>query len=424
MFDKVELTAIAGKGGDGTVGWRREKFVPLGGPDGGDGGNGGNVIIKADNSISDFRFFRNRGIYRAEAGKRGGNKKMHGRSGEDLVILVPPGTVVLPKTQVGSEQDIIADLEQDKDEVIIARGGKGGFGNTHYKNPVRQSPQIAQKGEPGEEISVVLDLRLIADIGIIGYPNVGKSSLLAAASAANPKIADYAFTTREPILGVVDTGKDIFVLAEIPGLIVGAAFGKGLGHDFLHHALRTKIFIHLIDGLSKSPVDDMIAVNNELTLFDSKLGQKPQLVVVNKVDVREVQTRMQEIRDSFTEAGVDIRFISAATGEGVKELMQEAYDRLEAFIAAEVKPDEPKKVFRPQPKDTGLKVKKEDDIFVIELPNLARMVSDTGENTYQLVHHVQAQLKRLGLNHAMAKAGAKPGDKVRCGSVEWDWYPS
>ncbi len=423
MFDKIEITAQAGKGGDGTVGWRREKFVPMGGPDGGDGGNGGNVILKADNSISDFKFFRNRGIYKAEDGKRGGNKKMHGKSGEDLVIAVPVGTVVLPKTQVGDEPAMLADLEYDGDTFILARGGKGGFGNTHYKNPIRQAPQIAQKGEPGEEKTVILDLRLIADIGIIGYPNVGKSSLLAAASAANPRIADYPFTTKEPILGVVETGKNTFVLAEIPGLIADAHLGKGLGHNFLHHALRTKIFIHVIDGSAKSPVDDMIAVNNELSLYDSKLGQKPQIVVVNKVDVQEVQSRMQEIRDSFAEAGIAIRFISAANGEGVNELMRDACEQLQAFIAAEVRPAPPPKVFRPQPRETGLTVIKEGDVFVVELPTLARMVSDTGEMTPQLVKYVQDQLGRQGLDRAVAKAGAKPGDKVRCGIVEWDWFP-
>lgn len=423
MFDRIEITAIAGKGGDGTVGWRHEKFVPMGGPDGGDGGNGGNVILKADNSISDFKFFRNRGIYKAVDGERGGNKQKHGKSGEPLIIAVPVGTVVLPKIQVGEETAVLADLENDGDTFIIARGGKGGFGNTHYKNPVRQAPQIAQKGEAGEEKTFILDLRLIADIGIIGYPNVGKSSLLAAASAANPKIADYPFTTKEPILGVVDTGKETFVLAEIPGLIADAHLGKGLGHSFLHHALRTKIFIHLIDGLSKSPVDDMIAVNNELTLYDSKLGQKPQLVVINKVDVTDVQSQMAEIRNSFAEAGVTIRFISAATGEGVKELMRDAHEKLREFVAAEVKPAPPPKIFHPQPRDTGMIVKKEGGVFVVELQSLSRMISDTGENTPQLLRHVREHLSRQGLDRAMGKAGAKPGDKVRCGIVEWDWFP-
>ena len=423
MFDKVEITAIAGKGGDGAVGWRREKFVPLGGPDGGDGGDGGSVVLRADGSINDFRLIRHKRFYRAEDGKRGGNKKMHGKSGADLVIAVPVGTVVLPKEQIGDGPGTLADLDHEGDTVVIARGGKGGFGNTHYKTPVRQAPQIAQKGAPGEEVTVILDLRLIADIGIIGYPNVGKSSLLAAASAAKPVIADYPFTTKEPILGVVDTGRETFVLAEIPGLIVGAHFGKGLGHDFLQHALRTKIFIHLIDGLSKSPVDDMIAVNNELSLFDSLLGQKPQIVAVNKTDMREVQLRMDEIRESFNEAGVGIRFISAATGEGVIELMREAYGKLQEFTAAEVKPEVLKKVFRPQPKDTGLKIKKEDGVWVVELPSLERMVSDTGENTPQLMHHVKDQLSHLGFKKAMEKAGARPGDKVRCGSVEWEWFP-
>ncbi len=410
----------AGSGGDGMVCFRREKFVPLGGPDGGDGGNGGNVIFKADGGLSDLRHFHYKGVYKAGEGKRGGSKKKHGRNGEDLVLAVPVGTVILPKTQVPGEGNVLADMERDGQQVVIARGGKGGFGNAHYTTPVRRAPEIAQKGEAGEELNVILDLRLIADVGIIGYPNVGKSSLLAAASAANPKIADYPFTTKEPVLGVVEAGNDTFVLAEIPGLITGAHLGKGLGHDFLHHAIRTKIFIHLIDGNAASPVDDMIAVNNELSLYDSLLGRKPQIVAVNKVDLTAVQHRMDDIREAFQEAGVEIRFMSAATGEGVAALMQEAGRKLQEVMAAEIK-EEPQKVFRPRPKGVGLTVHKEGDVFIVEAPGLARMVSGTGEVTPELLLHVRRQLTRMGLDRALGGAGAVPGDKVRCGEVEWEW---
>lgn len=423
MLDRVEITVHAGSGGNGMVCFRREKFVPMGGPDGGDGGPGGNVIIRADNGISDFRFFRSKGVYKADEGKGGGSKKKHGKTGEDLVLTVPVGTVVLPKTQIGDEDDVLADLEQDGQQVVIARGGKGGFGNSHYATSVRQSPTIAQKGEAGEEVTIILDLRLIADVGIIGYPNVGKSSLLAAATAANPKIADYPFTTKEPILGVVEVGNETFVLAEIPGLIVGAHLGKGLGHDFLRHAIRTRAFIHLIDGSSSSPVEDMIAVNNELSLFDTLLGQKPQIVVVNKVDVPEVKRRVDDIKEAFREAGINVRFISAATGEGVAVLMREAWQKLQSITIPKVEGEEPKKVFRPQPRGAGLTIHKEGDVFVVEVPGLERMVSDTGEATPELQLHVQRQLTRIGLNRILGRAGAKPGDKVRCGIVEWEWIP-
>jgi len=420
MFDRVEITVRAGAGGDGMVCFRREKFVPLGGPDGGDGGNGGNVIFKADSELSDLRHYHYKGIYKAKDGGRGGSKKKHGKNGEDSVLTVPVGTVILPKTQAPGEEAILADLDKDGQQIVVARGGKGGFGNAHYATPVRRAPEIAQKGESGEEFTVILDLRLIADVGIIGYPNVGKSSLLAAASAANPKIADYPFTTREPVLGVVEADGENFVLAEIPGLIVGAHLGKGLGHDFLHHAIRTRIFIHLIDGGSASPVDDMIAVNNELSLYDSSLGRKPQIVAVNKVDLTEVQHRMDAIREAFREAGVAIRFISAGTGEGVPELLREAGQKLREVTAAETT-EEPQKVFRPRPKGAALAVRKEGDMFVVEAPGLARMVSGTGEVTPELLLHIKQQLTRLGLDRAMLKAGAHPGDKVRCGEAEWEW---
>jgi len=345
MFDRAEIRVKAGDGGDGVVSFRREKFVPFGGPDGGDGGDGGDVIMIADPSVTSLKMLRHKRFYKAAKGGNGRNKKKHGKKGEDLILPVPVGTVVSYKSQIGGNT-IIADLEQPSQQAVVAKGGKGGFGNAHFATSTNQAPQIAQKGEAGEENYLILELKLIADVGLIGYPNVGKSTLLAAVSAARPKIASYPFTTVEPILGVVMVGQRSFVLAEIPGLIDGAHLGRGLGHDFLRHIVRTKMLIHLVDGSSVSPAEDMARVNTELSLFDSALAQKPQLVVVNKIDLPEVRAHLDEIRDSF--AGTKVLFVSAATGEGIPELMAETMNMLQSVPKPEA--GKIKKVFHPKPR--------------------------------------------------------------------------
>ena len=421
MFDKVEIEVKAGDGGDGVVSFRREKFVPFGGPDGGDGGDGGAVVIGADSGVTDLRVFKPKRFYRAADGKGGRSKRKHGRKGGNLILAVPVGTIVSYRTQISGDA-FIADLEQTSQQVIVAKGGKGGLGNTHFVSSTNQAPQIAQKGEAGEETSIILELRLIADVGIIGYPNVGKSTLLAAASAARPKIASYPFTTRAPVLGVVEVGQQIFVVAEIPGLIDGAHLGRGLGHDFLRHIMRTKILIHLIDGSSAAPAEDMIQVNAELNLFDSALAHKPQIVAVNKIDLSQVKARLAEIKDVFSSAGTAVFFVSAATGEGVAELMAETMKLLgQVAIKTELGEKSPKKIFRPQPKGTGPKVHKEGDTFVVVAPALERIVARTGVATPEVRWQFQRHLIRVGLSKALEKAGIKPGDKVRCGTFEWEW---
>ena len=420
MFDRAEITVKAGNGGSGVVSFRREKFVPFGGPDGGDGGDGGDVVIRADPSVTSLRIFKQKRFYKAEDGKGGKGKKKRGRKGEDLVFTVPVGTVVSYKTQIGGDA-LIADLEQPGQQVVVAKGGKGGLGNTHFTSSTNQAPQIAQKGEAGEENSIILELRLIADVGIIGYPNVGKSTLLAAASAAKPKIASYPFTTREPILGVVEVGQRSLVLAEIPGLIDGAHLGRGLGHDFLRHIARTKILIHLIDGSSASPVDDMRQVNAELKLYDSALALKSQLVVVNKIDLPQVRALLAQLEEAFGNAGAIPFFISAATGEGVSELMTETMKVL-AQVKTEAGVWVPKKVFRPQPRTTGARVYKEDDTFVVVASELERIVARTDVTSPGVPQQLKRQLSRLGVSKALEKAGVKPGDRVRCGNLEWEWW--
>jgi GTP-binding protein len=421
MIDWVEIKVKAGDGGDGVISFRHEKFAPFGGPDGGDGGEGGNVIVQAATDVAMLRKFQKKRVYRAEDGRNGSGQKKRGRNGKDVVVTVPAGTIVYHKLAVNGDAQLM-DLEQPGQQVIAARGGKGGLGNAHFKSSINQAPRIAQRGESGEERSLILELRLIADVGIIGYPNVGKSTLLAAASAAKPEIASYPFTTREPVLGVVEVGMQTFVLAEIPGLIEGAHLGRGLGHDFLRHTMRTKMLIHLIDGSSQSPVKDMTMVNNELSLFDSSLGQKPQLVAVNKIDLPEVKTRLAEIEGAFHQARIEVFFVSAATGEGVSRLMSEATKLLnriapEKGVAEEVS----RKVFRPQPRVSRANVRKEGDTFVISAPELERLFTQDGTVSPEIRWHLKRQLARLGLTRALEKAGIKAGDKVRCGTSEWEW---
>ncbi len=421
MFDRAEIIVKAGEGGDGAISFRREKFIPFGGPDGGDGGGGGDVVIMADSSVTSLRAFNHKRFYRAADGKDGGGKRKHGKKGGDMVLAVPVGTVVSNKTQIGGAP-LIADLEESGQQAVVAKGGKGGLGNTHFASSTNQAPYIAQKGEVGEESSIVLELRLIADVGIIGYPNVGKSTLLSAASAAKPKIAGYPFTTLEPVLGMVEVGQQGFVLAEIPGLIDGAHLSRGLGHEFLRHVMRTKVIIHLVDGGSASPAEDMTRVNAELGLFDSALVQKPQLVAVNKIDLPQVQARSAEIKAAFTSIGISPLFISAATGAGLPELMAEAWQMLQS-VAAEAGAGEgiPMKVFRPQPRRVGPRVHKEEDIFVVVAPELERIVDKVDLTRPEVLQQFNKQLARWGVSKALKRAGIKAGDTVRCGKQEWRW---
>lgn len=422
MFDWTEIDVRAGNGGDGAISFRHEKYVPFGGPDGGDGGKGGDVVIEASASIDNLRLFQRKRRFRAEAGEAGRGQKRHGRNGRDVVITVPVGTVVSPKTALG-DNTIIADLSEAGQQVVVARGGRGGLGNVHFASSTNQTPQIAQKGEAGESASLILELKLIADIGIIGYPNVGKSTLITAVSAAHPKIAPYPFTTLEPVLGVMERDDRSVVIAEIPGLVDEAHLGRGLGHDFLRHITRTRMLIHLVDGSSAEPVADMVRVNTELGLFDSALAKKPQLVAVNKIDLPAVRAHRTEIAKAFREVAVTPLFIAAASGEGVPELLEAAFERLEEITgAAEVTAVPAPKVFRPQPRAGGIKVSHEAGVYVIEAPELQRIVERVDLEKPTVAAQLGREMKKLGVNAALKKAGATPGARVRCGTVTWDWY--
>jgi len=346
--DKVEVVVRGGDGGNGVVSFRHEKFVPLGGPDGGDGGSGGSVYIKADRNVAGLEEFKSRRNFKAEAGRNGGKKKKHGSKGDDLSVKVPIGTMVFIKEN--DEQVILADLKDDGQKTMAARGGRGGLGNVHFATARNQAPKQATRGQPGEEHRLILDLRIIADVGIIGYPNAGKSTLLAVLSKATPKIADYPFTTVEPALGMVETGSKTFIMAEIPGLIEGAHEGRGLGHEFLRHAERTKILLNLVDGTASDPVDNMNKLNRELVLYKPEMEQKPQIIAISKVDRPEVAARIKEIDRLYKSLGKKVFFISAVSGQGLPEMLAEITRMLDAARDLLVGREVPVVVFRPKPK--------------------------------------------------------------------------
>lgn len=347
-MDKVEILVKSGDGGDGRVSFRHEKFVPFGGPDGGDGGDGGDLYITTDRGATTLDQFRHKRRFKAAPGRGGGKQKRHGRRGDDLIVAVPLGTMVFLREE--GQDTLLADLSQQGQKVLVAKGGKGGLGNVHFATARTQAPRVATKGESGEERWLTLDLKLIADVGIIGYPNVGKSTSLAAMSRAKPEIANYPFTTREPALGVVEVGKEVFVVAEIPGLIDGAHLGRGLGHDFLCHVERTKILLHLLDGTSPTIIDDLNNINTELALYKPSLSRKPQLVAVNKLDLPQVQARLPEIRQLFDSLGMPVFFISALTKQGVPELVAAVAEMVDTISKEDAEAEMPLVVFRPKPK--------------------------------------------------------------------------
>jgi GTP-binding protein len=346
--DTVEIEIRAGDGGDGIVSFRHEKYVPFGGPDGGDGGAGGNVYMIAENKITDLSAFRQKRKFKAASGDPGGKQKRFGANGADLEIAVPLGTLVYVRE--GNQDALIADLKEHGRRILLARGGKGGLGNVHFASPRNKVPKKATKGEPGESKRLVLDMRLIADIGIIGKPNVGKSTFLAAVTQAKPKIAEYPFTTRYPVLGVVDIGMKTYVLAEIPGLIEDAHLGKGLGHSFLRHVERTKVLLHLLDGVSETVVDDMYRLNQELTRYKDLLAEKRQVVAVNKIDLPEVRDRIPELSRQFNAIGMEVFFISAETKQGLLELLTVLAQRVDEADEEMAMDDTPEFIFRPKPK--------------------------------------------------------------------------
>ena len=351
LIDQVKIYVKAGNGGNGIVSFRREKYVPFGGPDGGDGGNGASIYLEGDSAVTTLQTFRHKKQFRAESGAHGKGKDMHGRNGRELVLKVPLGTIV--RTVEGDEHGhSIVDIKAPGQRALVANGGVGGAGNARFASSTNQAPRQVEEGEKGDEHWLLLDLKLIADVGIAGYPNVGKSTLLSVVSNARPKIANYPFTTLEPNVGVVEVGYRSFVLADIPGLVEGAHRGVGLGLDFLRHIERTRVIIHLVDGSSEDPVTELQMVEKEMASYGAGLQDKARIVAVNKLDIPEVRERQSRLKQELGKrVGEEIHFISAATGEGVEGLMKQA---LEIVSLAPTEPqlmaeEEQFKVFRPRP---------------------------------------------------------------------------
>ena len=431
FYDHTKIYVKAGDGGDGSIHFRREKFVPYGGPDGGDGGRGGSIYMEADSKLNTLIDFRYNQHFKASSGGAGARQKKHGTKGEDLLLRVPCGTVL----RDAETNQLVADLVDDGQRVMIARGGRGGLGNVHFATSTRQAPREAQKGEPGEERWLLLELQLIADVGLVGYPNAGKSTLLSVVTAATPKIADYPFTTLSPNLGVVSVGQSGsgdefgFVLADIPGLIEGAAQGVGLGHEFLRHIQRTRLLLHILDGASveRDPWQDFQAINQELREYDEHLATRPQIVVLNKMDLPEAQERWPALKAKAIAAGYPVFAISAVAHQGTGELMQYSAKRLQEIqqeeaerLAAQAISSAENPVLRPQPED-AFSIIKEKGVYIVRGKRVERVVNMTNLESEEGMDHLQVTLAKMGVTKALEEAGVKVGDKVRFGKVELYW---
>jgi GTP-binding protein len=425
-FDYATITVRAGTGGAGAATFRREKFVPLGGPNGGDGGRGGHVYLVADPSLNTLLSFRYERKFSAENGGGGGKNNMHGRQGKDLELPVPAGTVVRA-TIDGVPYEI--DLARPGQRLLVARGGRGGLGNVHFTTSVRQAPRIAERGEPGQELELELELKLIADVGLVGFPNAGKSTLLSVISAARPKIANYPFTTLQPNLGIADLGvHDRFVVADIPGLIEGAHAGVGLGHDFLRHVERTRVLIHVVDAAGvdfRDPLDDFHQINEELRLYRPELAERPQVVALNKIDLPEARENLPRLRSELPVAAADLFPIAAATREGVDALMRrvaELLRELPAPASEPVEPEEPALTWPlPVVDENAFAVEREGRGWRVRGVKIERLVKMTNFNQPEAVDRVQRVLDAMGVSQSLLNAGLQEGDIVAIGETELEW---
>jgi GTP-binding protein len=416
FIDEAVIYVKSGKGGDGVVHFRREKYIPRGGPDGGDGGRGGDVVFKVSAVLNTLQEFQHQHRFIAPDGKPGARSDRTGHSAEDLVIRVPPGTVIYD----ADNGRLIADLVEGEQELVICKGGRGGRGNTRFANSRDQAPRMAEKGAPGEERNLRLELKLIADVGIIGVPNAGKSTLLAAITNAKPKIADYPFTTIEPNLGVgVLDDERTLILADIPGLIEGAHMGTGLGFEFLRHIQRTRVLVHLLDGLADDPLVDYAQINSELALFDPDLGKKPQVVALNKIDLPDVQARWEDLQKKFKKKGITPLAISAATGSNVRQMLSKAYELLS--VAPEVTPAESIPVYTPQADPRQYEIQRVSDGWRIRGPSIERAAAMTYWDNDASIRRFQRILETLGIDDALRKAGVKEGDMVSIGEYWLEW---
>ncbi len=418
FFDEVKIYVKGGDGGDGSIAFRREKYVPFGGPSGGNGGAGGDVYVIVDSNLNTLIRFKQRVHFKAEAGGRGSGKNQQGKSGEDLLIPVPPGTVVF---DAGSGE-LVADLLDEGQRARVAKGGRGGRGNAAFTSPTNQTPRVAEHGEPGQERWLRLELKIIADVGVIGVPNAGKSTLLSVVSAARPKIADYPFTTLQPNLGVVQLDDlSSFVMADVPGLIEGASGGAGLGHQFLRHVERTRLLIHLLDGAATDPLADWRAINDELQQFGRRLAAKPQIVVLNKMDLPDAQAWWPLVQEAMQTQGLEVHAISAVTGLGVTELVRRTYDLLRTLPPPEELPEEPA-VLRPAVSEDAFTIEREAGAWRVRGVRVERVAAMTPIMIPEALARFQRQLRAMGVEAALEQAGIKPGDMVRIGERELEWH--
>lgn len=427
MFaDSAKIIIKSGKGGDGHVSFRREKYVPNGGPDGGDGGKGGDVIFVVDEGMNTLNDFRHKRKYAAQNGEEGKKRNCHGKKGDDIIIKVPAGTII----RDAETDQVIADMSGDNTRQVVLKGGNGGLGNQHFATSAMQAPKYAQPGQEAIEMEVRLELKVIADVGLVGFPNVGKSTLISRVTNATPKIANYHFTTLNPILGVVDLGEGRgFVMADIPGLIEGASNGIGLGHEFLKHIERTKVMIHVVDAAGtegRDPIRDIYAINKELEAFNPELLKKPQVIAANKIDaiVEEESEILKKLRAEFETQGMQVFPISAVSGKGLKELL----NHVEHMLAGlDDKPIIYEQEFFPELhflNNEAYTVEKEDGVFVVEGPKIEKMLGYTNIDSEKGFLFFQRFLKEQGILKELEKQGIEEGDTVRMYGLEFDYYKS
>lgn len=427
MFvDYVKVFVKGGDGGRGMVAFRREAHVPKGGPAGGDGGKGGNVVFRVEEGLRTLLDFRYQRHFKAKKGENGRSKGQHGANAKDLIVLVPPGTLI----RNAETQELIADLTMHQQEVIVAKGGRGGRGNIRFATPANPAPHISENGEPGEELWVELELKVLADVGLVGYPSVGKSTLLSVVSAARPKIAAYHFTTLKPNLGMVRVASgQSFVLADLPGLIEGAHEGVGLGHQFLRHVERTKVLIHVLDmagSEGRDPFEDFEQINQELTLYKKELSQRPQLIVANKMDLPGAEEQLDLFRQKLDEAGYDYPLfpLSAISQQGIQPLLYAVMDKLKV-VEKELREVEPqvisqeRKRFVSEPPPPDFEVLKENDEFVVRGERVEKLLAMSNLDHYDSLLRFSRQLRKMGIEDALREKGAQEGDTVRIGEMEF-----
>ena len=427
MFaDRAKIFIRSGKGGDGQVSFRRELYVPNGGPDGGDGGRGGDVIFEVDEGLNTLQDYRHRRKYAAKDGEQGGKRRCHGKDAEDIVLKVPEGTVV----KEAESGKVIADMSGDNRRQVILKGGRGGLGNQHFATSTMQIPKYAQPGQPSQELWVNLELKVIADVGLVGFPNVGKSTFLSRVTNAQPKIANYHFTTLNPNLGVVDLpdGRG-FVIADIPGLIEGASEGVGLGHEFLRHIERTKLMIHVVDAAGtegRDPVDDIYKINAELKAYNADIANRPQVIAANKIDAIYSDPEndpIKRLKDEFEPQGYKVFPISGVTGEGLNELLYYVSDQLKDLDAAPIVFEQE---YFPEDEliyvDLPYTVEKEDGMYVVEGPKIEKMLGYTNLDSEKGFVFFQKFLKDTGILKELEDAGIEEGDTVRMYGLQFDYY--